>query len=97
MLLYRRQVRHDLPFEVTVPLFRDVTSQAPQAICELVPANASTNQITNRDAPPFDNPEMRRALALSLDLIFDGVAPSRNRWFEDSPLERNGFERSVPR
>ena len=28
------------PFEVTVPLLRDVKSQAPQAICELVPANA---------------------------------------------------------
>src|SRR5499427_7685133 len=55
------------PFEVTVPLLRDVKSQAPQAICELVPANASANLITNRDAPPFDNPEMRRALALSLD------------------------------
>src|SRR6516225_7382662 len=55
------------PFEVTVPLLRDVKSQAPQAICELVPANASANLITNRDAPPFDNPEMRRALVLSLD------------------------------
>ena len=55
------------PFEVTVPLLRDVTSQAPQAICELVPANASANLITNRDSPPFDNPEMRRALALALD------------------------------
>jgi peptide/nickel transport system substrate-binding protein len=55
------------PFEVTVPLLRDVKSQAPQAICELVPANASANLIINRDAPPFDNPEMRRALALALD------------------------------
>jgi peptide/nickel transport system substrate-binding protein len=55
------------PFEVTVPLLRDVKSQAPQAICELVPANAYANLITNRDAPPFDNPEMRRALALALD------------------------------
>jgi peptide/nickel transport system substrate-binding protein len=55
------------PFEVTVPLLRDVKSQAPQAICELAPANASANLIINRDAPPFDNPEMRRALALSLD------------------------------
>ena len=55
------------PFEVTVPLLRDVRSEAPQAICELAPANASANLIINRDAPPFDNPEMRRALALSLD------------------------------
>src|ERR1700737_445466 len=55
------------PFEVTVPLLRDVKSQAPEAICELVPANASANLIINRDAPPFDNPGMRRALALALD------------------------------
>src|SRR5712671_2053765 len=55
------------PFEVTVPLLRDVKSQAPQAICELVPANASANLIINRDAQPFDNPQMRRALALALD------------------------------
>ena len=50
-----------------MPLLRDVKSQAPQAICELVPANASANLIINRDALPFDNSEMRRALALSLD------------------------------
>jgi len=55
------------PFEVTVPLLRDVRSRAPQAICELAPANASANLIVNRDALPFDNSEMRRALALSLD------------------------------
>ena len=55
------------PFEVTVPLLRDVKRQAPQAICELVPANASANLIINRDAKPFDDPEMRRALALALD------------------------------
>ena len=55
------------PFEVTVPLLRDVKNQAPQAICELVPANASANLIINRDAPPFDNPDMRRALAFALD------------------------------
>src|SRR6516162_4549418 len=29
------------PYEVTVPLLKDVQSQAPQAICDLVPANAS--------------------------------------------------------
>jgi peptide/nickel transport system substrate-binding protein len=55
------------PFEVTVPLLKDIQSQAPQAICELRPANASANLIINRDAPPFDNPEMRRALMLALD------------------------------
>jgi peptide/nickel transport system substrate-binding protein len=54
------------PYEVTVPLMKDVKSQAPKAICELVPSNASTNLQVNRDAPPFDNPHLRRALALAL-------------------------------
>jgi peptide/nickel transport system substrate-binding protein len=55
------------PTEVTVPLLKDVKSQAPQAICELKPTNVSTNLIINREAPPFDNPEIRRAMALALD------------------------------
>src|SRR5207248_3365802 len=55
------------PTEVTIPLLKDVQSQAPQAICELVPINVSTNLIVNREAPPFDNAELRRAMALALD------------------------------
>jgi len=41
--------------------------QAPQAVCDLVSTNASTNLLLNREAPPFDNPDLRRALALTLD------------------------------
>jgi peptide/nickel transport system substrate-binding protein len=55
------------PYEVTVPLMKDVKSQAPRAVCELVPTNASTNLLVNREARPFNNPELRRALALALD------------------------------
>jgi peptide/nickel transport system substrate-binding protein len=50
-----------------VPLLKDVKQQAPLAICDLVSANASTNLLVNREAPPFDNPDLRRALALALD------------------------------
>jgi len=52
---------------LSVPLLRDVTTQAPQANCELNPTNVSRNLIINRDKPPFDNPDLRRAMALSLD------------------------------
>ena len=52
---------------VTVPLMRDVKNQLPQAICELAPGNVARNLLVNRDVPPFDNPELRRAMALSLD------------------------------
>src|SRR5215831_5939010 len=52
---------------VTIPVLRDIRSQAPQGICELTPGGISRNLIINRDAPPFDNVDMRRAMALSLD------------------------------
>src|SRR5262252_1163805 len=51
----------------TLPLSRDIKNQAPSAVCEVTPGGISRNLIINRDAPPFDNPEMRRAMALSLD------------------------------
>src|SRR5215831_8197966 len=61
--------KYDLTFagSVTIPLMRDIKSQMPQAICESNPGSVNTNLIVNRDAPPFDNPELRRAMALSLD------------------------------
>jgi peptide/nickel transport system substrate-binding protein len=61
--------KFDLTFttEVTVPLMKDVASQAPQAQCELVPTNVSTNLLLNRDKPPFDNADVRKAMMLALD------------------------------
>ncbi len=55
------------PTEVTIPLLKDVTSQAPKAVCDVEPTNVSTNLIVNRDAPPFNNPELRRAMGLAID------------------------------
>ncbi len=55
------------PYEVTVPLLKDVKSQAPDAICELRPRGVASTLIVNRDAPPFNNPDLRRAMALTLD------------------------------
>jgi peptide/nickel transport system substrate-binding protein len=59
----------DMTFEsdITVPLMKDMAKQAPQAICELRPSNVSTNLIVNTAAPPFDNPQIRRAMALAID------------------------------
>jgi len=51
----------------TIALAKDIKNQAPDAICEVLPGGISRNLIVNRDAPPFDNPDMRRAMALSLD------------------------------
>jgi len=59
--------KSDIDIGVTIPVLKDVKKQAPQAICEEVTANVSRNLIVNRDAPPFDNPDLRRAMSLSLD------------------------------
>src|SRR5439155_16525936 len=55
------------PYNLTITLMRDIQSQAPDAICELTPTNVSRNLIVNRDKPPFDDPDVRRAMALTLD------------------------------
>jgi peptide/nickel transport system substrate-binding protein len=55
------------PYSVRVPLLKDIRSQAPEAICELAANNVSSNLIVNQEKPPFDNPDLRRAMALSLD------------------------------
>jgi ABC-type transport system substrate-binding protein len=59
----------DMTFDrdVTVPLMKDVKAQAPQAVCQLGPTNVSTNLAVNSAAPPFDNPQIRKAMALALD------------------------------
>jgi peptide/nickel transport system substrate-binding protein len=51
----------------TIPLLKDVKSQSPQAVCDVVMDNNSRDLLINRAAPPFDNHELRRALTLSLD------------------------------
>ncbi|HEX3417107.1 MAG TPA: ABC transporter substrate-binding protein, partial [Stellaceae bacterium] len=52
-------------YSVTEPLLKDVSSQMPDAICELAPIGVNRSLIVNRDRPPFDNPDLRRAMALS--------------------------------
>jgi len=55
------------PWEVTIPLLTDVKSQLPSAQCQVGSMNVTTNLILNRDAPPFDNADLRRAVVLALD------------------------------
>ena len=53
--------------DVTIPLLKDMTTQAPKAICDLVPTYVSINLIINPASAPFNDPKIRKALALSLD------------------------------
>ena len=60
----------DMTFDsdVTFPLLGDVKAQKPDAVCEARPTNVSSNLLVNRDKPPFDNADIRRAMILSLDI-----------------------------
>src|SRR4051794_148724 len=68
------------PTEVTIPLLKDVKAQAPNAVCVVEPTNVATNIIVNSSSPPFDNLDIRRAMALALDrkafisIMFEGQA-----------------------
>src|SRR5665213_691554 len=55
------------PTELTAANEADIKKQDPTAICELKPINVSTNLIVNRESAPFDNADLRKAMALSLD------------------------------
>jgi peptide/nickel transport system substrate-binding protein len=66
------------PTELTSALIKDIKAQDPTAVCEIAPINVSTNLIINRENPPFNDLELRKAMALSLDrksmidIIFQG-------------------------
>jgi peptide/nickel transport system substrate-binding protein len=61
--------RYDMtfPFEVTIPQLRELRRQAPRVVCETTSMNSYTNLLINREAPPFNDSEIRRALSLALD------------------------------
>ena len=61
------QVDMTYPTDVTEPMLRDIKAKVPDAQCVMRTDNVSTNLIVNRDAPPFDDPDIRMALALTLD------------------------------
>jgi peptide/nickel transport system substrate-binding protein len=56
-----------IPLSVTIPTLKDFAQQAPQAICEINTGNVPRTMLVNPTAPPFDNPELRRAMGLAFD------------------------------
>ncbi len=55
------------PFGVTPPTLADFKAQAPQAICQMSGVNVPRTMLVNIHKPPFDNPELRRAMTLAID------------------------------
>src|SRR5215216_2963010 len=55
------------PYNLTPALLRDVKGQSPNAVCEQRATGGTANLLLNRDKPPFDNPDLRKALALTID------------------------------
>src|ERR1700747_690740 len=52
-------------YSVTAPLLKDINSQMPRVSCEMASLGINRGLIINRDRPPFDSPDLRRAMALS--------------------------------
>jgi peptide/nickel transport system substrate-binding protein len=52
---------------MSIPLMKQLKLQSPQAVCEVVSWNIPRQLLVNRDKPPFDNAELRRAMSLTLD------------------------------
>ena len=68
------------PSDVSIPLMKDVKARAPNAICEVITTGTLINLMVNRVNPPFDNPEIRKAMSLALDrkpfnsILMEGTA-----------------------
>jgi len=57
----------DVYIGVTMPQLKDVKRQLPQAICDPYISNVARSMLINRDAAPFGNAQLRRAIALTID------------------------------
>src|SRR4051794_11274883 len=57
----------DVYHGVTMPQLKDIRKQMPEAVCELYLSNTPRNLLVNRQAAPFDKPELRRAMSLTID------------------------------
>jgi len=55
------------PYTVTFPMLKDIKAQAPQAVCQDGATSESVGILLNWTKPPFDNADVRNAIALTLD------------------------------
>jgi peptide/nickel transport system substrate-binding protein len=69
MLLAMVAGRFDMTFtsDLTPELTKSLQEQAPATQCVLQPTNTQGNLLVNRERPPFDNEQIRRAMGLAID------------------------------
>ena len=55
------------PGFIAPALMKEIKGAAPEMTCQIDSWNTTRTLITNRAAPPFDNPDLRKAIQLALD------------------------------
>lgn len=55
------------PGDISAPVRKDIMSSAPHMVCVPGPTNVSSNVLINTVKPPFNEPKLRRAVAIGLD------------------------------
>ena len=48
-------------------MLNDIKNQMKDANCQLIPGSVNRHLLVNRDKPPFNDPKLRRAMALAID------------------------------
>jgi peptide/nickel transport system substrate-binding protein len=59
--------KFDVAAGLSPAMVKDIMSQLPDSSCEIAPGTINRHLIINREKPPFNNPELRRAMSLSID------------------------------
>jgi peptide/nickel transport system substrate-binding protein len=55
------------PYSISIPVMKDAKRQSPSVVCEITPGTVNRHLLVNRAIPPFDNRDVRLAMALALD------------------------------
>ena len=78
----------DMTFDsdVSFPMLKDVMDQKKDAVCEARPTAVNSNILINRDAAPFDNPDVRKALVDTIDLHAFSEILSQNHNLEGAAM-----------